>query len=287
MKCRLLILALACVGLCAKEFTTPVLFIHGCPGDEHDGDVIGSVIEEMHPGQPFYSLAVDNGDKSYKSLYTQLKDYHSAIKSLINHNPEQFANGFHLLGHSQGGIIGRAILQTCDDFNIINFVSISGVQAGIYGDCEEFGYSDCEALTDYFYSPEERNSYSIAQFWRSPNREKYLNGNGFLPYLNNELDYDPSLKNNTLRLKHMYLLGSESDDVITPWQASIMGFYDSDGETIVPMEKQLYYTQDTFGLRTLDKTHRLTLRNIPGLSHVDWIRNADVIAKHVIPCLED
>jgi len=278
---------LACVGLCAKQSTTPVIFIHGCPGDEHDGDVIGSVIERLHPGQPFYSLSVDNRNESFKDLYIQLKDYQSAIQSIIDTHPDQFANGFHLLGHSQGGIIGRAVLEASDDFNIRNFVSLSGVQAGIYGDCEQFGYSDCEELTEHFYSPEVRNSYSIAQFWRSPDRETYLNGNGFLPCLNNELDPDPSLKNNTLRINHMYLLGSDTDEAIIPWQGALMAFYDSDGETIVPMEKQAYYIYDTFGLRTLDKTNRLTLQNVPGLCHVAWIHDENVIAKYVLPCLED
>ena len=66
-----------------------------------------------------------------------------------------------------------------------------------------------------------------------------------------------------------------------------MAFYDTDGKTIIPMEKQPYYIHDTFGLRTLDKTKRLTLRNVPGLCHVDWIQNEKIIANYVLPCLED
>jgi len=287
MKLVFVVLCLACIGFCAKQYKTPVIFIHGCPGNEHDGDIIGSVLNEKHPGQPFYSLAVDGGDESFKNLYVQLNDYQHAIQSIINSHPDQFANGFHLLGHSQGGIIGRAVVQASDNFNIRNFVSVSGVQAGIYGGCEDFGYSDCEALTQHFYSPDFRNTYSIAQFWRSPNRQTYLEGCGFLPYLNNELDPDPSLKNNTLRLNHMYLFGSDTDEAIIPWQGALFAFYDSDGETIIPMEKQEYYIHDTFGLRTLDKTHRLSLKNVPGLHHVAWIQDRDVIAKYILPCLED
>ena len=219
MKCWYLLFVLACVGLCEKQFKTPVVFIHGCPGNEHDGDVIGSVLAQLHPGQPFYSLASDGGDESFKDLRVQLKDYQNEIQSIIDSHPDQFANGFHLLGHSQGGIIGRAVLEASDNFNIRNFVSISGVQGGIYGGCEDFGYTDCEALTEHFYSPEVRNSYSIAQFWRSPNYNNYLKGCGYLPYLNNELDPNPSYKNNTLRINHMYLLGSDTglSSVITPF----------------------------------------------------------------------
>ena len=67
----------------------------------------------------------------------------------------------------------------------------------------------------------------------------------------------------------------------------MFGFYDSDGETIVPMEKQEYYLKDTFGLRTLDDSDRLTLKNVPGKVHVDWLFDSDLIEEYVLPCLED
>jgi len=286
MKSCLVVLALACVGLCVKQYTIPVIFMHGLGGSEQDGEVLGYLIQTQHPGQPYYSLPVDDGDDSFQSLFTQFKDVQSYIQSLIDAHPDEFANGFHLVGHSQGGIITRSIVEGCDNFNIRNYVSLAGVQAGVYGHCENFG-GDCEAVTERFYSEEMRNSYSIAQYWRSPNRDTYLNGNGFLPYLNNEFGTLPSFKNNTIRLKHMYLLASESDEIIVPWQASLMAFFDTDGQSIVPMEKQLYYVQDTFGLRTLDESGRLTVRNIPGVSHVDWVRDADTISQYVLPLLED
>ena len=279
--------ALACVGLCVKQYTTPVIFMHGLTGDDHDGDLLGSLIEQQHPGQPFYSLPVDNGDDSFKSLFVQVKDVQNAIQSLINAHPDQFANGFHLVGHSQGGIITRAVVELSDNFTIRNYVSLTGVQGGYYGHCEDFGSDDCEALTEYFYSPDERSSYSVAMFWRSPNRDQYLKGNVFLTYLNNEVYYSAELKDNMRRLNHMYLFASETDEVISPWQSSLMAFFDTDGQTIVPMERQSYYIQDSFGLRSLDKSGRLTLKNVPGLNHVSWIRDADIIAKYVLPCLED
>jgi len=287
MKCCFYILSvLVCVGLCVKDYTTPVVFMHGLGGGQHDGDVLGYLIQQQHPGQPFYSLPVDEGDDSFKSLFTQVRDVIDTIQTLIDMHPYQFANGFHLVGFSQGGIITRGVVEGGDRFNIRNYVSLAGVQGGVYGHCEDFG-GTCEAVTEKFYSPEVRNSYSVAQYWRSPDRDTYLNGNGFLPYLNNELSPTPSLKNNTIRLKHMYLFGSESDEVIVPWQASLMAFFDTDGQSIVPMEKQIYYLQDTFGLRTLAESNRLTLQNVPGVPHPSWISDVDVITQYVLPCLED
>jgi len=275
---------LVCVGLC--QYKTPVIFMHGLGGSDKDGEVLGDLIQQQHPGQPFYSLNVDNGDDSFKSIVVQVRDVIDTIQTLIDMHPDQFANGFHLVGHSQGGIITRGVVEGGDNFKIRNYVSLAGVQAGVYGHCENFG-GTCEEVTEQFYSEGYRDSYSIAQYWRSIDRDTYMNGNDFLPFLNNEKNPTASFKNNTIRLNHMYLFGSEADEIIVPWQASLMGFFDSDGETIIPMEKQVYYTQDTFGLRTLAESNRLTVQNFPDVPHPSWVQDADVISQYVLPCLED
>ncbi|TMS10938.1 Lysosomal thioesterase PPT2 [Larimichthys crocea] len=58
-------------------------------------------------------------------------------------------------------------------------------------------------------------------------------------------------RQNFLRIKKLVLIGGPDDDVITPWQSSHFGFYDSN-ENIVEMKNQEFYRNDTFGLKTLD-----------------------------------
>jgi len=281
------ILALACVGLCVKEYKTPVVFMHGLTGSEKDGAILAKYIEVEHPGQPFYSLPVDCGEQSYKNLYQQIQDVQVVIQTLIDTYPDQFANGFHLIGHSQGGLLTRCVVEESDRFNIRNYISLAGVQAGEYGHCEVFGSGDCNALTAQLYSPEYRNLTSVANFWRSPNPTQFMNGNVFLPVMFNLVNPDPRRKANMLRLKHMYLFGSDGDEIISPWQSSLLGFFDADGTTVLPLEKQEYYIQDTFGLRTLKESNRLTLTSLPGRSHGDWLLQQDIIEQYILPCLED
>lgn len=38
-----------------------------------------------------------------------------------------------VLGYSQGALLGRTILQANPDHNVINYISLSGPQAGQYG----------------------------------------------------------------------------------------------------------------------------------------------------------
>ena len=39
------------------------------------------------------------------------------------------------------------------------------------------------------------------------------------------------------------------------------------------------YTDDTFGLKTLDTTGRLQIYDVPGVQHVEWIKNSTVFEK--------
>ena len=114
-----------------------------------------------------------------------------------------------------------------------------------------------------------------------------MNGNVFLPVMNNMVNPDERRKQNILRLKHMYLFGSPADEVIVPWQSSHLGFFDSDGQTIVPLEKQDYYVQDTIGLRTLAESNRLSIVTVENVTHNDWMIRKDIIQQYVLPCFED
>ena len=78
-----------------------------------------------------------------------------------------------------------------------------------------------------------------------------------------------------------------TDEYIVPWQSSHFGFYDEDGKTIIPMEKQKYYIDDTFGLKTLHESGRLTLIEVANKSHGSWLYNRELIKEHVLPNLED
>ena len=78
-----------------------------------------------------------------------------------------------------------------------------------------------------------------------------------------------------------------TDEAISPWQSSLLGFWDIDGQNVVPLEKQNYYVQDTIGLRTLQETNRLTLTSVSGHSHNSWLMEEDLIMQYIIPALED
>lgn len=46
---------------------------------------------------------------------------------------DRHPEGVHLLGYSQGGLLGRAILEVFGDHNVKKFISLSSPQAGQFG----------------------------------------------------------------------------------------------------------------------------------------------------------
>lgn len=49
------------------------------------------------------------------------------------HSDPRLANGFHLIGFSQGGLFVRALAQRCPPKKLGSVISIGGPQQGIYG----------------------------------------------------------------------------------------------------------------------------------------------------------
>lgn len=75
--------------------------------------------------------------------------------------------------------------------------------------------------------------------------------------------------------------------MIVPWQSSQFGFFAEDGETIVPMDEQRFYVDDTFGLRTMDKRGDLHMYHVPKLMHGSWLHDEDLMRNFVLPNLRN
>jgi palmitoyl-protein thioesterase len=118
-------------GVAAPTKYKPVVLVHGFSGSAHDWDTFVALLAQEHPGQQAFALDVDNKWASLKPMHKQVADTLAALHSTIAANRTLFADGFHLVGHSQGGLIARAVLQT-EPFNVSSFVSLAGIQTGLY-----------------------------------------------------------------------------------------------------------------------------------------------------------
>lgn len=248
----------------------PVLMLHGITGSYTQFKRWIQSINRLHPGQLAISLDVNNKEQSLKPLYTQVED---VKKEIIRLQKEYNFTEFHLVGHSQGALISRALLSMWDEHQVQNFISVAGPLMGVFGKFINVPIELVRQVYKLFYQRFMQDSLSVANMWNDPYvQHEYLKKNIFLPVINNQTFNEKSFqwKKNFLKTKNVILFGSERDDTILPWQSSLFGFWSENATKIIPMEEQEFYKKDYFGLKTLKEQNRLKLYHVPDVNHNDW-----------------
>eukprot|EP01121_Diplochlamys_sp_Union-15-3_P010003 TRINITY_DN2760_c0_g1_i2.p1 TRINITY_DN2760_c0_g1~~TRINITY_DN2760_c0_g1_i2.p1 ORF type:complete len:304 (+),score=42.10 TRINITY_DN2760_c0_g1_i2:29-913(+) len=286
----LFLLVLCCPSILGYK---PVIMMHGFSFDEnhgtyHDYDNIIQWISEVHPGQKTVSLDIFNGEESMTALWKQLPKIIELVRNVTSSS--EFDDGYHIIGHSQGGLLTRCVAESMPEHKIENLISMAGVHYGQYGLAavnKWFPNFTIEALTQLLYTTALQDTFSAANFWHYPiNTAEYLKYNIFLPLYNNEVLSTNSsfFKENLLKVKQYIMLGSPADTTLDPWQTSLFGFYDSN-LSVIPMEKQDIFINDTFGLRTLYSQGRLIQKTVPGIEHAQWLSNKENFVTTIMPFL--
>ncbi|GAB9471090.1 hypothetical protein Gpo141_00008315 [Globisporangium polare] len=139
-----------------------------------------------------------------------------------------------------------------------------------------------------------QSQYSVLNLIRSPYFGQWVKTNPYFPKLNNVnicaagdsqcVSDKLRRRNNFLKLKEAHFFASSSDDVVAPWQQAILGQYSevSSSEEIetkfaslkvIDAKHTREYTNDTYGLKTLDKRGGLFLHPVAGVAHSCWLRD--------------
>ncbi|XP_054663364.1 lysosomal thioesterase PPT2 [Grus americana] len=264
----------------------PVVIVHGLFDSPSDFRHLRAFINESHPGTEVTVLDLFDRGASLRPLWVQVEGFRSALAPIM----ANAADGIHLLGYSQGGLICRALLATTPDHNVRSFISLAAPQMGQYGDTDYlkwlFPRHMKSNLYRLCYTPLGQG-VSICNYWNDPHhRDLYLNSSDFLAPLNDERLHPnaSAWKRNLLRIQSLVLIGGPDDGVITPWQSSLFGFYDAN-ETVREMRAQEVYLQDTFGLKTLEARGALGGCAVPGVGHTAWHSHRPVYERCIRPWL--
>ncbi|KAM7542589.1 hypothetical protein Aperf_G00000014837 [Anoplocephala perfoliata] len=202
------------------------------------------------------------------------------------HSDPQLADGFHLVGFSQGGLLVRALAQRCPPKRLGSVISIGGPQQGVYGLSFCFNVSafpQCDLLRRYLskiaYIDDFQSRLVPAQYWHDPMKEaRYRAKSQFLAEFNQERAFNPSYRENLLMADNLVLVRFMNDTTVIPNISEWFGFYRSgSSEDTYDYKESRQYQEDTLGLQTLDKQGRLHFLSLPG-SHDqfsdEWFRTS-------------
>ncbi|XP_045131007.1 lysosomal thioesterase PPT2-A-like isoform X2 [Portunus trituberculatus] len=228
----------------------PVIIIHGVWDLRFSLNFLAEQIRQYHIGTEVHIIDILHGWRSLAPLWYQVKKFHEQMLPVM----QKASDGVILI----------------DDF--LRLIFPQYIKETVY---------------EVFYSRIGQR-VSVANYWNDPHHQAlYYKYSDYLPYLNNEINdsYSKEYRQNFLKLKKLVLIGGPDDGVITPWQSSHFGYFDSE-ENITEMRDQIFYQQDLFGLHTLDKGGRIKIYEVPGVYHTNWHHNMSVIKNCILPWLD-
>lgn len=271
----------------------PVVIIHGILDTAASLNDLKSMIEKAHTGT---NVTVVKLYPEVESIFVPMWDQIDGVSDVLEKIMAQSKDGIHLIGFSQGGLVGRGVIEKCSSHNVQNFISLSSPQMGQFGVTSYLAKFlpklSRELLYRLLYTPEFQDHLTIANYWNDPlHTKEYLANNIFMPLVNNNnnskfADKQKYLiqKQNFSKLKNLILIGGPQDGVITPWQSAQFGFYDAK-INVIAMKKQKTYAEDWFGLGTLGKRNAIHSYTFENITHTSWHGSEIVFNKAIKPWL--
>ncbi|KAF2303567.1 hypothetical protein GH714_019198 [Hevea brasiliensis] len=244
-------------------------------------------------GAPGYCLEI--GDGSWDSWTIPLHEQFICLRTrflfqFTGESMSELANGYNIVGLSQGNMLGRGIIEFCEGGPAVkNFISLGGPHAGT-ASVPFCGSGLVCILVDALIRLEIYSSYvqehlAPSGYLKIPTDiADYLKGCKFLPKLNNEIIKNSTYKERFASLENLVLIMFEQDTVLIPKETSWFGYYPDGAFTpVLPAQETNLYTEDWIGFKTLDEAGKVKFINVSG-NHLEISRND--MKKYIVPYLE-
>ena len=235
----------------------PTALLHGIDSSSKELVPFGKWISDSFNTDVFI-LEIGNGAKT--SLYMSMNDQLKELCKNIYAN-EELKEGFNFIGMSQGGLLARGYVERCNDYPVINLITMVTPHGGEY-----IPTIKIDLYTDFF-----QEHLSSANYWRVPFdlSNGYLKKCKYLPQLNNEVEHrDAEFQmENIMSLSNLVLIWSPEDTVLSPPESAIFSVFAENLEVISLFKTELY-KKDLLGLKYLNEQNRLHLYKT-NCSHVE------------------
>ena len=234
-----------------------------------------------------YNAEIGNGfEDSFENLWLQMESLKEDIYS-----KKYLKKGFHIIAHSQGGLVARAFIQRYNDnlknFRVHKFITLGSPHRGVSGIPDAENKKLLWTLLDrrvwsLAYSKFMQNKLSAAELWNDPRHHlEYLNRNIFIPILNNEISHPLSeiFKRNLDNLEKWILFKSTNEKVVVPAESCWMNYYSYTNPSVIEDYKDSYqYLYDILGFKSLYKNNKINYELVHCL-HTEYAEDSLVFKK--------
>lgn len=251
---RLLLFAFFTLS-CAQN---PIVLMHGIESHAENLEEMKIWLENTFNRKVFNIELGDGDDYSTSTpVYVQIDELRKVL-----HDIDELENGFDFIGISQGGLLGRGLVQKYNsEFYINNLITLVSPHGGVF--IKNLGVFN-------FYTKKMQSKLSFTNYWRDPTKYvSYLLNSHFLADANNEKPIKNSIyKANMIGLKNFVMVYSPNDEIVKPPESGIFSFFDSELK-IISLNSTKLYQQDWLGLKYLTESNRLHVFNTT-CSHVEY-----------------
>ena len=289
------IAALASLGFAAADEVAakvvPTAVFHGF-GDECNFPGMYEFTWELQDGTGAHVECIEIGgdgigEGSLTSVFSSFKWQAEQACASIKANPN-FQGEFNVVGLSQGGLIARSIVEQCDTNKPVrNFVTLGGPHRGVAALPNCFTTMWCDVMNtvvdQFVYFPTIQEYIAPAAYFRDPAQlDVYMKNSIFLPYLNNEVNFNQTYKDRMIAVNKVLFAMFTEDNVIYPPETAIFGELQVDGSVKEAHTTDLWQN-DLIGLAELEKADKITWMKLPGL-HLQFTE--EFIQQTLIPFLK-
>ncbi len=234
----------------------PIVVLHGIASSATDTKNFSDWISVTFDRVVFN---IEIGSGYITSIFTPMTFQTEVLCETI-YEIDELSDGFDFIGISQGGLLARAYVETCNKYPVRNLITLVSPHGGITHN-EAFP----PIMTNgYMYEDFAQSYLSFSGYWRnSSDLDDYFKKCRFLPLLNNEVITDESKDYafNMKMLDNFVLVWSDNDDVVYPKESAKFSFLDKDNNLVGIKDTDLY-KNDELGLRFLDETGSFHIHSV-------------------------
>lgn len=267
---------------------TPIVMMHGMGDFANNPLGMVKIRKKIAQEASAYVHSVEICSKPTKYSGCDLEDQTNGFLMNMDDQVDQFARvvrsdpklaaGFNAIGFSQGNTLIRGYIHRYNKPPVKSFVSMHGVMMGVSGlpqcpmSVPALG-TVCKTvdwMVSHFgvYSQFVQNRLAQANYYRdSANLKTYRKDAHFLPYINNEVKgkENATYTANFKSLERLVLVMAQDDTMIHPKESEHFGYFkDGSLKELVDMKNAPWYTEDWFGLKSLDKAGKIDFFSTPG-----------------------
>ena len=197
-----------------------------------------------------------------------------------------FAKGINIVGLSQGGLIGRAIVEQCN-ITVHNLITLGSPHMGVIKipNCDYGFYCNIfnDAIDLGIYGSFAQNNFGPSSYYKDQYKyNEYLKKSGFLVDINNERSVDLHYTSKFKAINKLVLILFTKDTYVKPKESQHFGYYAINSTNILAYNETDYYFNDALGLKTLNNQGKIAFEYITG-NHLEFTYND--IQRCVIPYL--